>query len=323
MPVHNAEAFVGKAVESILAQSFPEFEFLIFEDGSTDDTREILEGYRDERIRLFPSEVNRGYLVHLNEGIEKSRGKYIARMDADDISVKDRFAHQVEFLEKNPEVGLCGCWFHEFTGQKEFIKKPPAHPDRLAVFLLNKNPFCHSSVMLRKEVLISHGLRYDPAFYTSEDYHLWSRLVRVTRMGVVPKVLHSYRYHPENISNRKRDMQRELSKKIQLINLARLGEEALDEEQKELYLKLLWGKRLLVKEYPVADELLFSLRKLNRSMKVFESRGFDRFIGRLGQRLLLQAVRAERYTEIRISKFRTFRMLPLHRKLFMNFNTKI
>ena len=323
MPAYNAGEFIEKAVESILTQSYPYFELLIFEDCSTDNTFEILQGIQDDRIRLFPSESNRGYLVHLNEGIEKSRGKYIARMDADDISAPNRFAEQVEFLEKNPVYGLCGCWFREFNGKKEFVKKPPVHHVDLELILLKKNPFCHSSVMLRKEVLVKQNLRYDLEYYTSEDYLLWSRLARVSCMHVIPKILHAYRYHQDNISNRKRDQQRDLSKNIQLINLDRLGQDELNEEQRDIYLKLLWGKRLIVKEFSIADEMLNTLWELNRQKKVFERKGFERYISRLGQRLLVQAIKAEKYTETKVSKFHVYKMLPLHRKMFMNFNTKI
>lgn len=323
MPVYNAGSFVRKAVESILGQTYRQFEFLIYNDGSTDETREILDSFRDDRLRIHHTETNQGYLVYLNEGIDKSQGKYIARMDADDFSHKERLSKQVEFLEKNPENGLCSCWFEEFNGQKTYYKKPPVDHDQLALTLLHKNPFCHSSVMLRKSMLMEHGLRYDPAFYTSEDYYLWSLLVKVTRMHVIPEILHSYRYHPENISSRKSARQRDLSRKIQLMNLDRLGENVLDEQQREIYLKLLWGKLLLVKEFSVADELLFSLHLLNREQGIFEQQGFDRFIGRMGQRLLVQAVKTERYTDTRVSKFHMYRMLPLYRKVFMNFNIKI
>jgi hypothetical protein len=177
--------------------------------------------------------------------------------------------------------------------------------------------------MIRKEMLIQHHIFYDPDYYTSEDYLLWSQLLGVSRLHTIPEILHRYHSHPANLSTRMRDQQRELAQKIQLMNLERLSGKMLNKEQKEIYLKLLWGKQLLVKEFSVADELLYQLLAQNREKKVFESKGFDRFIGRMGQRLLVQAVKAEKYTDTRISKFHVYRMLPLYRKIFLNFNTRI
>ena len=123
MPVYNARFYLSKAISSIINQTFKDFEFLIFNDGSTDNSADIIYSYNDRRIRFFNSEQNFGYVYHLNYGIEIAKGEYIARMDADDISFPTRLEKQVAFMDKNPEVGVCGTWF-KIYGTNRKIRHP-------------------------------------------------------------------------------------------------------------------------------------------------------------------------------------------------------
>jgi glycosyltransferase involved in cell wall biosynthesis len=211
MPVYNAERYVAQAVESILGQTFGDFEFLIIDDGSTDGSRRILEGYaaRDARIRLA-SRPNTGYLVALNEMLAIARGEFLARMDADDIAMPERFVRQVEYLRSHPEVLALGtrilvvdpegdpleeqCWLqtHEEIDQCHL----GVHPTRCY-------GISHPSVMTRTETLRRVG-GYRAEYYPAEDVDLWSRLAEIGRLANLPDVHLKYRLHPQSIGHVKR-----------------------------------------------------------------------------------------------------------------------
>ena len=194
--------YVGETIESILAQKLNNFEFLIIDDGSTDETPRILRNYKDPRIRLIRHE-NQGLAGTLNVGIGLAHGKYIARQDQDDISLPDRLAKQVSYMESHPECGLLGTWAQIMEGDRltERYHKHPASPSELRYQLLFNNPFVHSSVMLRKSVLETLGCySTDPSRQPPEDYELWSRLSRHSGVANLPEVLLYYREVPGSMS---------------------------------------------------------------------------------------------------------------------------
>ena len=201
LPVWNCPGYVGAAIGSVLSQTFSEFEFLIIDDGSTDDTPRILEKYIDPRIRLIRHE-NRGLAGTLNVGIGVARGKYIARQDQDDISLPDRLAKQLAYMESHPECGLLGTWAQIMEGDR-LTERYHRHPSavELRYQLLFNNPFVHSSVMLRKSVLETvGGYSTDPIRQPPEDYELWSRLSRHSNVANLPEVLLYYREVPGSMS---------------------------------------------------------------------------------------------------------------------------
>lgn len=159
MPVYNGEEYLREAIESILFQSFGNFEFLIIDDGSTDDSINIIASYTDPRIRVITNGENIGIARALNKGIELARGKYIARMDSDDISLPKRFEKQVDFLDKNPEIGIVGSWIKTFGGRKTIILAHPCNPEMVRIFFLFDSPLAHPTVMMRREFLKKNNLR--------------------------------------------------------------------------------------------------------------------------------------------------------------------
>ncbi len=202
LPVYNCPRYVGGAIESILAQTFADFEFLIIDDGSTDQTPEVLKKYTDPRIRIIRHE-NRGLAGTLNVGIKLARGKYIARQDQDDTSLPDRLAKQLSYMEEHPDCGLLGTWAQIMDGDTlvERYHRHPSDPCDIRYQLLFNNPFVHSSVMLRKSVLdAAGGYSTDPERQPPEDYELWSRLVRGARAANLPEVLLYYRETPGSMS---------------------------------------------------------------------------------------------------------------------------
>jgi glycosyltransferase involved in cell wall biosynthesis len=204
-PVYNAAPYLGAAIDSILAQTFADFEFLIFDDGSTDGSADIIaqNAKRDSRIRVFTSPENKGYVTHLNEGIHKARGTYIARMDADDISLPTRFAKQVAFLDQNPKVAVLGTSVQSMDKDGNISKGwiLNATPDETRVHFLFTNYILHPTVMMRASMIPQEGYREE--FMPAEDFDLWTRILEKHDVCSLSEPLLSYRIHATNTSSQK------------------------------------------------------------------------------------------------------------------------
>ena len=207
MSVYNGERFLAEAIESVLAQTFTAFEFLILDDGSRDGTRGELESYAapDARIRPIFRE-NRGLVASLNELLGESRAPLVARMDADDICHPDRFARQVAFLDDHPDHGVVGSWADDIDEHgRPYPLRAPEHPDSHEGFLRaidNGAPLlCHPAVMFRKDLVLSVG-GYHQAFRHCEDLDLWLRLASITRLCSLPERLIRYRHYADQVSSR-------------------------------------------------------------------------------------------------------------------------
>lgn len=204
MSVYNGERFLDEAVDSILGQSFEDFEFIIIDDGSTDSTGPLLDSYRkrDPRVRVFHQE-NRGLVASLNRGCEAARGKYIARMDADDIAAKDRLSWQLKFMEGHPKVGVVGgaIEFIDITGKSLRTSVNPAE-DRDLRMALPDCPFWHPTVFMRKEIITLLG-GYRKIVTDAEDHDLWLRVAEHYQLANLEKVVLKYRLHPYQVTVRK------------------------------------------------------------------------------------------------------------------------
>lgn len=221
MAVYNAAPYVREAIDSILQQSFTDFEFLIYNDGSTDDSAAIVRSYTDARIIFIDQLINRGVSRNMNEGIERTRGRYIVRMDADDVAYPERIAQQVAFLEAHPAVGLCGSAIR-YIGASEGIIYPPQDNDTIQNTLWLQNTFFQPSVIIRTSVLLEHNLRYNDNYEAAEDYKLWSDMSVVTKLHNLSEVLLDYRIHPHQISRRQSTKQHKSSALIRQEQMSRL-----------------------------------------------------------------------------------------------------
>ena len=197
MPVYNAEKYLREAINSILSQTYTNFEFIILNDGSTDSSAEIVRSYDDPRIVFIDNKKNAGLVAVLNQGLDLAHGEYIARMDSDDISLPTRFEKQVRFLQRHKSVGILGTFFHIF-GAADRIETKQKYPD--LKFILQTSPVGHPTVMMRKSVLDEHNLRYDPRYKHAEDYELWLRAYDHTKIANIPEVLLNYRWSGDNVS---------------------------------------------------------------------------------------------------------------------------
>lgn len=202
MSVYNGEVYLAEAVESILAQTFRDFEFIIIDDGSKDRTGLMLAEYarRDERVRVVAQE-NRGRAESLNRGIEMARAELIARMDADDVALPERLAQQWEFLQAHPEVGLLGTAVENIGpgGEKLGTYVPVTEDGDLRQIMLQWCPFRHPTILMRKEIALKAG-GYRKALRDADDYDLWLRMAERARMANLPEPLLCYRFHPDQAS---------------------------------------------------------------------------------------------------------------------------
>ncbi len=219
MPVYNGEKYLKEAIESILNQTFRDFEFIIINDGSTDKTLEIIQSFADPRIRLINQE-NKGIICSLNKGIAESRGKYIARMDADDISLPERFEKQYKFLENNQEYGIIGATFliinegNQITGANAVLLKD----EDLKKEIIIETTFGHGTVMMKKSILnvIEY---YNPKALHAEDFDLWTRFAEKSKMANLPEALYLWRDNPQGISRTKELIQSKSAQKIQKVQV--------------------------------------------------------------------------------------------------------
>ena len=196
MPVYNTALYLREAMDSILSQTFTDFELIVLDDCSPDDAEMILDSYTDPRIVRYKGEKNEGLSNVLNVGIGMARGKYIARMDSDDISMPERLQVQVDYLEKHTDVDLASSGMQLF-GAKKDIWIQEQNPDKIKIIALFHTPVLHASSMWRKESFEKYGLRFRQEMVPAEDYDLWARaLVKGLKLVNMPDVLYKYRMHP-------------------------------------------------------------------------------------------------------------------------------
>ena len=202
MSVYNGELYLREAIESILAQTYRDFELLIVNDGSTDSSREIILSFNDPRIRLLDNECNLGLTRSLNKGWKLAQGEFIARQDADDISEPERLAKQVICLEKNPDVVLVGTWHREMDAQGNLLGEweLPRTWTQIRWSLLYFTPFVHSSVMLRQSAIVKQIGFYNEDLSYSQDYELWFRIASLMPVVSLDERLVRTRINPNSMT---------------------------------------------------------------------------------------------------------------------------
>lgn len=201
MPVYNDERFIRFSIESILNQTFKNLEFIIINDASNDNTPEILEEYRDPRIKVINNEINLRVPKSLNKGLSLAKGKYIARIDSDDISVRDRLEKQYLFLENNKEFGLVGSYTEviDEDGRNIEFWHEYLEPEYIFYTLSFWNCLVTSTVMFEKEIAVNLG-GFNPDFDRTEDYELWYKISRIKKIYIIPEYLSKYRKNKSGIT---------------------------------------------------------------------------------------------------------------------------
>lgn len=281
MPVYNAAPFLPEAIRSILDQTFTDFEFLIIDDGSSDESVAIIGAYKDSRIRLVCNGANLGLVATLNLGLEIARGEYIARMDADDISLPERLERQVHFMDENPKVGVCGCWVKFFPEQHAKVWKLPEYFDDIRCWQFHTVGVAHPAVMLRRKFFCEYLLRYDPKYQHIEDFELWDRAMRHMQFANIPQVLLKYRISTDQICAVHAKEQQVAAAVLRLKHVRELGVEPSEDEQL-LHEMIMNGELPHEREYLCRVEAwLLRLEHANRTSKLYNMTCFSRRLQQL------------------------------------------
>ena len=234
-----------ESINSILSQTYRDFELIIIDDKSTDDSMTTLEKYAsiDDRIIILKNDENSGLAFSLNRGISISKGKYIARMDTDDISFPNRFQRQVDYLNKHPEVDILGTYAEIFGDDSGLSFNPFVSIYECKCHLLFVPCLIHPTVMIRKQFLDDNHILYNTKYLCSQDFDMWTRCAHVGNVSMIKEVLLKYRIHGTQISNKKRELQRKYAIEIcerQLQNI-----DLIPNNKQLLYHLVLCGKEEL------------------------------------------------------------------------------
>lgn len=213
MPVYNVALYVAEAINSILNQTYKDFELLIINDGSIDNTRDEVLKFSDTRIRFVENEKNIGLANTLNKGLELARGEYIARMDGDDISLPERLAKQVAILNSRREIDICGAGYR-FFGNKNYSAIYPEHHEDIKIGLLFG--CCMIIPLFRRQSILEADLKYNQKYFPAEDYRFWTECIHKLKMYNIPEVLFLYRMHATQVSEVMTDQ-------LQISNMVRIA----------------------------------------------------------------------------------------------------
>ena len=215
--IYNGEPYLRSSLESILGQTYEDFELLIINDGSTDGTVDVIKTFKDYRIRLIHNEKNQGLISCLNQGIGVARGVFLARQDSDDLAIDSRLEKQVKYLESHSNAVLVGTWLSLIDEHGIELEqwKYPEDPLLVRWAMLFDSPVGHSSVMFRTEVARKLG-GYSRNHIYAEDYDFWSRMSKSGEVVNIPQILQRYRIHSESVSAQKREAQEKMRLTISL-----------------------------------------------------------------------------------------------------------
>lgn len=217
MPVYNGEKYLKKAIDSILNQTYTNYEFIIINDGSTDNSENIILSFKDKRIKYFIQKENKNIVETLNKGISIAKGTYIARMDQDDISLPNRIEKQIDYMESNSNIGACGSSITYMSNNPSLnnkILEVVSCPNLLKINLLLDPVIFHPTAVLRSEILKKYDLKYKKSYEYAEDYHLWVQISKVSSLGNVKETLLKYRVHAESMSINKRELQKSIHTQV-------------------------------------------------------------------------------------------------------------
>lgn len=279
MPVYNAGIYLKEAIESILNQTYTDFEFVIINDGSTDSSAEVIQGFDDSRIKLFNNNKNLGLIATLNIGLELCKGEYIIRMDSDDISLPNRIAHQIRFLEENPQIGLIGSWFEDFGDHIENkIVRYSQKDSEIRIRHLYQTHISHPTAVFRTSIIRENQIRFDPDFVYGEDYNFWVEMSAFCKMSNYPEVLVRKRDHPKNITNSFSAVMHDTCTKVKLKQFKLMGV-LLDQKQADLYTRFAdpeWGFNL--QEMNQLLDLLVKIEGANRISNFIEVEAYSAYL---------------------------------------------
>ncbi|WP_366184802.1 glycosyltransferase family 2 protein [Flavobacterium ovatum] len=313
MPVYNCALYIEEAVNSILNQTFTDFELIIIDDASTDGTTDILKKYTDPRIITLYKTLNQGVSSATNEGFRLANGKYIARMDADDIAVKERFEKQVRILEQNKKILVCSSWVQHFGKSSSLIKFKETHEEILSELLIQCS-ICMPASMFRREEL--EGYFYEENKHSGEDYDFWTKIAWKGEFYNIQEALLLYRVHDTQASKIYKPQQIVDDIQIQLSLLKKLAYDK-DKYPDTLITKM----RLLNATLSIEDLVLFlewikELISLNDKTRIFPHKEFKAVLKRI-RRSLIYSLYFKQTGITKEWRAKALLLLPLNELLFV------
>lgn len=256
LPVYNCALYIEDAINSVLNQTIQDFEIIIIDDCSVDNTVNLIQAINDSRIRLIIKEQNAGLVDSLNIGFKEAKGKYIARMDGDDISLPNRFQKQLEILENNPDIKACGCWLREFGYSNKIISHKENHDEIVSRLLLSCSMSLCSAMLER---LWATDFKFDKKKLHVEDYDFWSKMGWKGKFYNIQEVLYNYRVHESQVST--------LYKPIQI--------------QGDVGIKLFLFKKLQYDTKVFSDDIITKILLLNKPIEIEEFKLFLKWLKKL------------------------------------------
>ncbi len=286
MPVYNSAKYLREAIDSILNQTYQNLELIISYDESHDGSLEIIREFEKKDSRIIISYgQGRGIIKALNDGLNLTKGHYLARMDSDDISLPARLETQIKFMQANPSIGICGSWIKIFgRSDKDYVLTYPVTDILLKLKLLFSVSFAHPSILMKRELISKHNLKYDEEYETIEDYKFWLDLSRHTKFGMVPEVLLNYRHLETSLSKVAEEdgEKRYLShKKVFSEVLSRLN---INNSEKENKLHFIIGLNTRIVEEDIdlkfLNNYLNKIIQANKLNKIFDEKSLKFFLAK-------------------------------------------
>lgn len=283
--VYNSAELLRPAVESVLGQTFADFEWIIINDATPDNSIDIIESYHDPRIKIFNNPTNMGLAASLNKGLELCSGQYIARMDTDDVCRLNRFERQVQFMDEHPEIAIAGSWVN-LTGDWSGTWKTPVTHEDIQCKLIFNSAMAHPSVMMRKSELDKHQLRYDETLRRVQDYDLWVRASNVIKLANIPEILLDYRIDIEAKTPEVVKRANEVIYAIRQRQLDKLGIHLSETEADNLH--YISANQLENVTPKVANTILRRIITENKKTGIFKQSTLQRYLGRTWLRILVK-----------------------------------
>jgi len=290
-----------EAVESILNQTFRDFELIIIDDCSTDESVEYLKNIKDERVRIIRNSINLGVTKSLNVGLAQARGKYIARMDSDDISFPERLQKEYDYMETHPEAVMCGSRVEQFGARTGLGIKPINDTEVYRATLLFRYPGpMHPTVFLRHKTLLDHGIRYNENLKYAQDYDLYSQVAPLGDIYIFPAPLLKYRTHEKQISSTGRGVQMNCAKDTQRRLLKKLLGNITEEELELHYIHSCGYDFGCV----INDEITVwydRIAEANKTAKLYDQKKLEKVIVSVKERLVKAAFQKETRVSRKVS----------------------
>lgn len=270
MPSYNAESYISLAIESILNQTFSDFELIIIDDGSTDNTLKEIEKFQDERIKCITFNENKGNYVARNKGVREARANYIAMLDADDVAKSDYLEVQYRYLKSHPKIGCVGA-LSEIINAKGIVVGAIPRPlqySTVQAYCLKNNPCTQSTMMFRKKLIIKNKLFFNEKLKYSADYDFVARAVKLFPIVNVDRVLIQYRVHSTQISSAKSNEQAHFADQIRIAQLNTF-DVCYSREELSTYLKLMKNETLTEEELILTCNFFNILMESNSVLKFY------------------------------------------------------